>query len=131
MHLPKSRTKAITSIPQIVTYAVREKGMEYKGEQRWALVEPWCKHWSYCSWQKGTSPDEATLNSEEIKSLAIARIELRLSEGISKGVSEWVSQPVSQKFLKFHINLVEGFMIDLKAFLGLAMPNQSSLDATK
>jgi len=30
------------------------------------------------------SPDEATLNSEEIKPLALAIIELRLSEGISQ-----------------------------------------------
>ena len=34
LHLPKSHTEAITCILQIVTYAVREKGMEYKGEQR-------------------------------------------------------------------------------------------------
>ena len=34
LHLPKSHTKAIMRTPQIVTYAVREKGMEYKGEQR-------------------------------------------------------------------------------------------------
>jgi len=34
------------------------------------------------------------LNSEEIKPVAIAIIELRLSEHISKGVSEWVSQSV-------------------------------------
>ena len=40
LHLPKSHTEAITSVPQIVTYTVREKGMEYKGEQRLALVEP-------------------------------------------------------------------------------------------
>jgi len=26
---------------------------------------------------------------------------------------------------------VEGFMVDLKTFLGLAMPNQSCLDVTK
>jgi len=32
--------------------------------------------------------DEATLNSEEIKAVAIAIIELCLSEGISKGVSK-------------------------------------------
>ena len=31
---------------------------------------------------------EATLNSEEIKSVVIAIIKLRLSEGISKGESE-------------------------------------------
>jgi len=34
------------------------------------------------------SPDEVTLNCEEIKAVAFAIIELRLSEGISKGVSE-------------------------------------------
>ena len=34
LHLPKSHTEAITRIPQIVTYVVREKGMEYKREQR-------------------------------------------------------------------------------------------------
>ena len=43
---------------------------------------------------KGTPRDEATLNSEEIKPVAIAIIELRLSEGISKSVS----QSVSRKF---------------------------------
>ena len=32
---------------------------------------------------KRTSPDEVTLNSKEIKPVAIAIIELRLSEGIS------------------------------------------------
>ena len=38
------------------------------------------------------SPDEAMLNSEEIKAIAI--IELHLSEGISKGGRECVSQSV-------------------------------------
>jgi len=94
LHLPKSHTEAITSVPQIVTYTVREKGMEYKGEQRLALVEPWCKQWSCCSWWKGTPPDEAMLNSKEIKPVAIAIIELRLSERISKGVN----QSVRRKF---------------------------------
>jgi len=37
---------------------------------------------------KSTSPDEVTLNSEEIKPVAIAIIELHLSERISKGVGE-------------------------------------------
>jgi len=79
-------------VPQIVTYPVREKEMECKREQRWALIEPWCKHWSCCGWCKGTSADEVTLNKEEIKPMAIAIIELRLSEHISKGVSQSVSQ---------------------------------------
>ena len=30
LHLPKSHTEAIMHVPQIVTYTVREKGMEYK-----------------------------------------------------------------------------------------------------
>ena len=94
LHLPKSRTKAIMHILQIVTYTLREKGMEYKGEQRWALVEAWCKDWSCCGWQKGMSPDEATLNSEEIEAVAIAIIKLHLFEGIGKGGSESVSQSV-------------------------------------
>ena len=72
-------------VMQIITYTVLEKGMEYKEEQRWALVEPWCKRWN---WQKGTSLNEMTLNSEEIKPLAIASIELHLT------VSESVSQSV-------------------------------------
>ena len=33
LRLPKSHTKAIARILQIVTYTEREKGMEYKGEQ--------------------------------------------------------------------------------------------------
>jgi len=41
------------------------------------------EHWSCCGWQKGMSPDEVTLNSEETKPLTLAIIELRLSEGIS------------------------------------------------
>ena len=79
---------------------IANRHLHGKGErnrvQRRALVEPRCKHWSCCSWRKGTSPDKATLNSEEIKPLAIASIKLHLSEGISKGVCEWVSQSVSQ-----------------------------------
>ena len=39
---------------------------------------------------KSTFPDEATLNSEEIKPAAIAIIELRLSDGISQSVSQSV-----------------------------------------
>jgi len=70
-------------VPQIVIYMAVEKGMEYKGEQRCGLVEPWCKHCNCCGWWKNTSPDEVMLNSEEIKPVAIAIIELHLSEGIS------------------------------------------------
>ena len=44
-------------------------------------------------WGKGMSPDETTLNSEEIKPGALAIIELRLSEGI---ISQSVGRSVSQ-----------------------------------
>ena len=61
LHLPWSHTEAIMRIPQIVTYMAVEKVMELKGKR-----------------------DEATLNSEEIKAVAIAIIKLRLSKGINK-----------------------------------------------
>ena len=89
LHLHKSHTEAITRVPQIVTYMVREKGMEYKGEQWWALVELWCKQWNCCGWRKGTSPDEATLNNEEINPVAMVIIELRLS-GVSQSVKNLI-----------------------------------------
>jgi len=39
-------------------------------------------HWMHCGMPKGTSRAEATSNSEKIKPVALAVIELRLSEGI-------------------------------------------------
>jgi len=47
------------------------------------------------------SPDEATLNSEEIliKPVALAIIELRLSEGISQSVSQSVEKSVYKSFI--------------------------------
>ena len=41
----------------------------------------------YCGMPKGTSQDEAMSNSEKIKPIALAVIELRLSEGIRQLVS--------------------------------------------
>jgi len=80
--------KGIVHIPQIITYAVREKGMEQNGEQTKVSLA-WCKHWSCCSLQKGTSLNEVEknhfskhLSSEEIKPVSLAIIELCLSEGI-------------------------------------------------
>jgi len=84
MHLLKSHTKAITHILQMITFAVVEKQMKHKGEQRKALVEPWCEHWNICSWWKGTSQSELMLNNEEeIKLVTISIVELLLSESIS------------------------------------------------
>jgi len=69
------------------------------------------------------------LNSEEIKPVAIAIIELRLSEGISQ-----VSQQknlLNRKFLKFHNNLMQRLRVDLKTSLGLTMPDQYSQTVRK
>ena len=38
LHLPKSCSEAIMRVSQIITYAVREKGIEYKGEQRYRTM---------------------------------------------------------------------------------------------
>ena len=85
------------------------------------MVELCCKHWSCCSWQKGTSLDEATLSSEEIKPLAVTIIELCLSEGISKRVDQSIS--LNKEFFKFCSNFLEWVSNDLKTLLSLAMPN--------
>ena len=52
------------------------------GDQRGTKVTPLCKHCSSCGCGKGTSRDEATLISEEIKSLAPTVLELCLSEAL-------------------------------------------------
>jgi len=69
-------------LPQIVTYVEWRKESRTKKNKSKLLVEPWCEYWSCSGWRKGTSWDEATLNSEEIEPIALVAIELRLSEGI-------------------------------------------------
>jgi len=44
-------------------------------------------YWNCSGWQEGSSQDEATLNSEEIKSIALVVIELCL-QAISQSVSQ-------------------------------------------
>ena len=70
----------------------------------------------YCGMPKGTCPAEVTSNSE---ALALAAIELCLSEGIS----QLLSQSVTKKFLlfkkKIRSNFLKAFQVDLKACLGL------------
>ena len=62
-------------------YAVVKKEWEIKGVQR---QYPNASTAAAVVGEKGTSWDEATLISEEIESLALAVLELCLSEGISK-----------------------------------------------
>ena len=49
---------------------------------------------------KGTGWAEAMSNSEKIKPVTLAVIELRLSEGISQSVSYLLTQSVSRKFCR-------------------------------
>ena len=89
LHLHKSRTKALYNL-RIASRHLCGKG-ERNGVQRRTKVSfgrTMMQALELLQLAKGTSPDEATLNSEEIKAVAIAIIELCLSEGISKGVSE-------------------------------------------
>ena len=69
-------------IPQIVTYTV--------GEKKWRTKENKGKLWQNHDPNTGAAvvgekaQNQATLNSEEIKPVAITIIELCLSEGISQ-----------------------------------------------
>ena len=56
------------------------------GTQRRTLVSPRKMHGTYCGMPKDTSRAEAILNNEPV---ALAIIELRLSEGISQVVSHY------------------------------------------
>jgi len=62
---------------------------------------------------KGTSQDEAISNSEEIKPVVPSYAWLKTS------VSQLVENLAKYEFLRFHNNLLEGFRVDLKTFLGL------------
>ena len=84
---------------------------------------------------KGMCPAGVTLNSEKTKPVALAVIELHLSEGISQSVSQSVRQSVSQYkisfniyIFKFHSNFLKVFWVDLKTCLGLVyLTNTASL----
>ena len=76
---------------------------------------------------KGTSQAEATSNSEKIKPISLAIIELCLSEGISQSVTLSVENSIKYIFLKFRSNLLKAFRVDLKTCLGIVLPNQYCL----
>ena len=79
---------------------------------------------------KGTCWVEATSNSEKIKPLALAVIELCLSEGNSQSLSQ--QKILLNKKIKFRSNLLKAFWIDLKACLCLVLPtNTASLSSGK
>ena len=68
------------------------------GTQRRTKVSPWCVHCTYCGMAKGTSPDKVTSNGEKIKSIALAIIKLRLTEGIRQAGRQAVKLVLSRKF---------------------------------
>ena len=69
------------------------------------------------------------MNSENIKPIALAVIELCLFECISQSGSQSVenSIKINKLFLKFRSNLLKTFQVDLKACLGLVLPNKCCL----
>ena len=77
---------------------------------------------------KGTCRAEVTLSSEKIKPITLAIIELRLSEGISQLLTQSVENLSNNFFFfKFRSNLLKAFWVNLKACLGLVLPNQYCL----
>jgi len=66
------------------------------------------------------SPDKVMLNSEEIKPVALAILSscICLKALVSCSSSQSVENSVKKEIFKFNINLVEGFMVDPKTFLG-------------
>ena len=53
----------------------------------------------YCGMPKGTCQAEATSNSEKIKPVALAVIELHLSEGINQSVTQSVENSVEYIYI--------------------------------
>ena len=83
----------------------------------------------YCDMPKGTSQAETMPNSEKIKPVALAVIELRLSEGIRQSVSRKFC--LKYIYLKSRSNLLKAFQVNLKACLSLVLPNQCCLNVIR
>jgi len=76
--------EAITCLPQNQHLS---RWAKMKGTQKRALVSPWKMLCMYSGIAKGTSWAKATSNSEKIKSVALAIVELCESESISQSGS--------------------------------------------
>ena len=76
---------------------------------------------------KGTCWAKTTSNSEKIKPVTLAVVKLHLSKGISQSVTQSVKNWLNKHYFKFHSNLLKVFRVDLKACLGLVLPNQYCL----
>ena len=89
------------------------------GTQRRTLVSPWRMTLYILQYAKRRLSGWSNVEQWKIKLIALAVIKLRLSEGIS--------QLANRKFcvfLKFRSNFLKAFQVDLKACLGLILPNQ-------
>jgi len=93
------------------------------GTQRRA---PWRTHFMYSSMVEGTSRAGATSKSKKIRPVALAIVEVREYEGIRQAGRQLVSQkiPLNKFLFKFCSNFLKAFRINLKAFMGLLLPNQ-------
>ena len=61
-------------------------------------------HCMYCGMPKSTCRAEATSNSEKIKPIALAIIELSLSEGMSQLLSQSVEN--STKYIQWNLSIM-------------------------
>ena len=77
-------------------------------------------HSTSCGTPKGTCQTQVKSNCTKIKPVALAVLELCLSEGISQSVEN----SVKQKKLNFYRNSSKAFRVVLKACLGLIVHNQ-------
>jgi len=86
-------------------------------------IAPRYKHCNYCCWWKDMSLDELNLNSEVIKAVVLAFIELRLPKSsisqliVSQSASQSVSLSVAVKLHLIELHKING--IDAKNFFGL------------
>ena len=80
--------------------------------------KPMRMHCTYCGMSKGTSQAEVTSNSEKIKPIALAVIELHLSEGISQSVSRKFDLILFSKIPK---QLVECVSRQSESLFGLSL----------
>ena len=81
-------------------------------------------HCTYCGMPKGMCSAEAISNSEKINPVALAIIELYLSDSISHSFNRKFH--LILLFFKFRSNLLKMFRVDQKACLGLVCALSSS-----
>jgi len=92
--------EAITCLPQNQHFSWWTK---MNGTQRRAVVSPWRMHCVYSGMAKGTSWADAMSNSEKIKPVALAIVELRESEGIRQAGRQGYRRLWGRTMKKIHL----------------------------